>query len=208
MSMYTDCGRAARQLIDDPSLVDPTQYAGISGVFNELDVITITARDCGPFSDKDFVKAYHEASQVMRDLFNGEHTVRFGPVVIPGVDEPDYLRVDSKILYSAPDRHKTLKTPNGVFPQMFTTDDTIKRAGRRAGTNRNDLESWDLLAVRETPSTAEQREIIRLRAELSAALQKLEAAEAENHRLREHGAQALTAEAIASEVAKQLRAAA
>lgn len=204
MSMYTDCGQAARQLIDDPSLVDPAQYAGIIGVFNELDVITLTARDCGPFDEEDFKLASHEASQVMKALFNSSHAVRFGPVRPPGF-EPDYLRVDSKILYATPDRYEEIETPNGTFPRMFAEDDHIGRPGRRAGTNRNDLESWDLLKVRETPTASGQHEIIRLRAEVATLTQQLNAAEAENHRLREHGAQVLTAEAIASEVAKQLR---
>lgn len=204
MSMYTDCGQAARQLIDDPSLVDPDQYAGIIGVFNELDVITLTARDCGPFGDDEFKLASHEASQVMKALFNSGIAVRFGPVQPPGF-EPDYLRVDSKILYAHPDRYTEIQTPNGTFPRMFDKDDYIGRPGRRAGTNRNDLESWDLLATRETPAASGQHEVIRLRAEVATLTQRLDAAEAENHRLREHRAQALTAEDIASAVAKQLK---
>jgi hypothetical protein len=56
----------------------------------------------------------------------------------------DYARIAGKIVYAdaetGPDQWQT---PNGNFPKLMIEDDTLKRQGRRAGTERSDAEPWE-----------------------------------------------------------------
>lgn len=189
-SIYVQCADAARRLLDNPDLRIVTTDAP-EGIFTELDVIFLASRE-GDYNPEMMKVAQREASQVMGTLFRSGQAVKFGPVQVPGLDQPDYMRVASKLVFAHPEGPKAIKTPNGTFSRLGVDEDLIVRQGRRPGANRNDLESWedqDILHRRSgEPTTAQEREIARLQAELAAATHRYEEAEAELHRLREHRA--------------------
>ena len=175
MSIYTECGEAARELLDDPGLRPVTKNAP-EQVFTELDVIALAARNAPQGYGKYEMKvAQREASQVMGMLFRSRQAVRFGPVEFPSMP-PDYARISGKIVYAAPDALEVLKSPNGEFPQMLIHEDEILQSGRRVGsTGRDDFLSWDEqdlhVGGRTSPSTS--REILRLEAEVARLKEEL-----------------------------------
>lgn len=188
MSIYTSCSEAARRLIDEPNLRPVTR--GPEGVFTELDVILLAARQEGGYSESQMKIAQREASQVMGTLFREGKAVRFGPVTIPDESVEDYVRVCSKIAYASAEGPKTIETPNGTFRRLLAKSDKIKaRPGPRLGYARDDLEPW----VTTEAHTAVQRENVRLKAENAALRSRMEDLERESDRLRQHIAK-MTAE--------------
>lgn len=200
MSMYKLCSAAARQLTADPSLADTSAYDGLKNVFTELDVLLLAKASVpGEWNDDEWREAMIQASNVMGTRFRAEQVVRYGPVRLPGVDEQDYLRAQSKIIYAAPDGPAKIKTPNGTFPRMFTSNDPVQRAGRRVQADRNDLVRWDQQGITDPsrrPQTAEQREILRLKSENQALVQRLAEAEQEIDRLRTHNVQVVSVDEL------------
>lgn len=193
MSIYTLCGEAARMLLDDPELRPLTRF---SNVFTEEDVIALAAKRAGHWEDDDFKEAFKQASASVAALWRGQNACRYGPVDLPGLELPDYMRIGAKIAYGNPDGPELLQTPNGTFRRLMIFNDPLAdRQGRRLGTKRDDTSPWEeqealqlVLRKAAIPATAAEREITRLRDELAALMARAEKAEAENHRLRKHGA--------------------
>lgn len=191
-SAYVACLEAANLLLDDPSARPITD--GPEGIFTELDVIMLAARRATTgFTSKQRVDwmndAGRDASQAMGLLWRTSRAVRYGPVHVPDVERPDYMRVASKIAYAHPDGPRRIVTPNGTFPKIFVKDDPAKGPGRRHGADRDDLTPWSdqhgapagSLKAANARLKAELRD---LREQLSDALTKMEIERAENARLR------------------------
>lgn len=189
-SIYAECMDAARRLLDGTE--QPSEY-GVPGIFTRLDVIFAAARRAGGWQEAQMKIAQTEASNALGNLFRNKRgvvIVRYGPVQIPGVEEPDYLRVDSEVIYAHPNGPESITTPNGTFPQIIPTDDPVTRQGRRLGTNRSDLKPWaeqDITGDADRVETSDRREIIRLREELRCAHKKLHDLEKELGLLRNGG---------------------
>lgn len=207
MSIYTECGAAARSLLADPGLRPSNR--GPVGIFTEQDVIYLAARaHIGGYDESDMIVATREASQIMGTLFRNQQVVRFGPVQIPGLALKDYLRLSTKIVYTGLDGPTRLETPNGVFEAFLSDDDTIIKQGRRLGTNRDDFLSWDEQEIvpKSIPRavTAEQREIIRLRAETDTLREMVADRDAEIQRLHDQVANVITRDDVQTMIAEQI----
>lgn len=211
MSTHTDCRDAARSLLKDPNLA----IHGIKGIFTEVDVILLASRSGGWYTQNDqqvMNLALRDVNQLMGEMFRRREVARYGPVPLTklGLDEEDWARIAGKMIYAHPEHGpEVIETPNGVFPRAMTENDTIGRSGRKLGSNRrNDLKDWDEQEIipvapkkQPKPTTAEQREIIRLKAEVAALQQKLADSETENHRLREHHAETISRSEVEDVVA-------
>lgn len=180
MSIYTRCMEAAEALLEDPSLAggDPP------GLFTELDVITHASASDGPWTNERYRFAMREVNQVMGLLFREGRAVRFGPVQIPDVPEPDYLRIASKIVYAHPRGPERVETPNGTFERLIATNgkDPLAKQGRRLGTNRDDLQPWDQQDIKTARKTQ------RRPSNVQAANRRIRELEAEVNRLRSNSA--------------------
>lgn len=195
MSIYTQCGEAARMLLDDPSLRQATTQVPV--VFTELDVVLLASKEAGEYDDEEFQKAFRHASQAVGGLWRARQATRYGPVLLPGLEDADYVRIGGKIAYAGIDGPESIETPNGTFHRTLIFEDAVPdRQGRRFGTNRDDFVAWQeqaalkkfLTSIGSLPNSVDQREIARLKAEVEALRERAENAETENHRLREHGA--------------------
>lgn len=189
MSVYTNCADAARELMADPDRRVVSQHAP-EGIFTDLDVIMLAARDepwRGHTAQNAWMKkASREASQVMTYLFQRGEVVRFGPVVIPGLGDPDYVRITTRVAYASIDGPSEIQTPNGTFARVTLTND-FGRPGRRLGHNRDDLELWErqeIAGYRGLPGTPIERKVASLEAENEALRQRVHTLEQENQRLR------------------------
>lgn len=175
MSLYSQCSRAAREIIANPALIDSESYQGHEGIFTELDVILRASLSAGIYTEEEMVACQREASQVMNYRFGKGHVVRFGPVQVPDVDSPDYVRVVGKIVYAPAEGAQALRTPNGTFLPLTCAQDNLGRAGRRAGTARDDLQPWadqPLLVGSSGSLTPDQLEILQLKAAVAALKQE------------------------------------
>lgn len=192
MSIYTDCSKAARELLDEG---EP---------FTEIDVVR-TAGTNG-WSSANFKAALRDANQVMGSLYRGHRVARYGPVNLPDGTR-DYVRMASKVVYVNPETGpKLYQTPNGDFPMLMSSDDNINSPGRRKNTNRNDLDKWasqDISSYEVTiledlslggapapvrPQSEPSVRIERLEADLAGALRRLEDKDEQINRLRDHRA--------------------
>lgn len=186
ISIYRECSQAARRLLKNPALAD----SGKPGVFTELDVISLAAKK--GWTQSDFRMAMRDANEVMGTLFRTSQVARFGPVIVPGQEDPDYVRIASKVAYAdAATGPKRIQTPNGTFNRVMVADDTIRRTGARGlASNRNDLVSWkqqDIHTVRAV-TNEENTRVTSLQANLKAAHRRIEKLDADNARLRAHKA--------------------
>jgi hypothetical protein len=191
-SLYRQCSTAVDLLAEKP----PKQHGG---VFSEIDVVGKAAAQ-NDWGQDDYQQGLHDANAVCGTQYRGRKLCRYGPVLLSDGTE-DYARIAGKIVYadaeSGPDKWKT---PNGEFPKLMIEDDTLKRQGRRAGTDRNDAQTWEdqPLRPRRIPrrkaSSARgaktERDLREMVANLAERVYELEEREnkrlkAEEHRLRE-----------------------
>lgn len=173
MSFYTDMSAAARFLIAHPEHLSPADYEGVAGILTEIDVMLLASKTKpGGYSQEDMSMVGREASQVMGHFFRQGFVFRYGPVQLPELDYPDYLRHDGKIIYAGPDGPQKILTPNGAFPRFDGDHDPITRVGRRLGTSRTDLLLWgpqDIFGA-DSPGqlSSEESEIIRLKGRVAS----------------------------------------
>lgn len=180
-SVYISCVEASRALLDEPQLRVVTD--GPAGIFTELDVVLLAARSaCRGMNERQreewMDQAPYHASQAMGMLWRTSRAARYGPVHLPEVNKPDYMRIASKIVYSHPNGPAAITTPNGRFPRIMVSNDPAKSPGRRYGTDRTDLEPWEdqpsVVTGQKQKSSSLQMENNRLRAENAALRAEIE----------------------------------
>lgn len=173
-SIYKECREAARKLLSGDA--KPSSYGIDAPVFTELDVVIVAARQAGTWDEETFQKAQREASNAMGQFFRDAWAVRYGPVQVPGVNEPDYMRVASRILYAPLEGPATITTVNGTFASFTVDEDPITRQGRRLGANRDDTVPWDeqdILSLGNGGEETPEHKIQRLERELRIARQRI-----------------------------------
>lgn len=132
-SLYRQCSAAVDRLIETP----PRDHGG---VFTEIDVESEAATSS--WKQDDYRQALHEANAVCGTQYRNRKLCRYGPVVLADGTE-DFARIAGKIVYAdAETGPEFWNTPNGKFPKLMIEDDSIGKQGRKAGTDRNDAESW------------------------------------------------------------------
>lgn len=133
-SLYCQCSSAIDRLVENP----PRDHGG---VFSEIDVISEAATSA--WKQEDYRQALHEANAVCGTQYRNRKLCRYGPVVLADGTE-DFARIAGKIVYAnAETGPEFWDTPNGKFPRLMIEDDSIGKQGRKAGTDRNDAESWE-----------------------------------------------------------------
>lgn len=187
MSIYSECSKALRELMKDP----PEDFGG---VFTEIDVVRLAGH--AGWSKDNYKEAVRHANNLMGAQYRARKLCRFGPVKLPN-GQLDHARIASKIVYaSAETGPKVWETPNGKFKRMMMENDPIQRAGRKIGTNRNDLASWDgqnlsMVSTKATPvpvpvdTPADVTPKVETHAEIVVRLRaRIQELEDENERLR------------------------
>lgn len=129
MSIQAECRAAMNRLADQ------------GRVFTEIDVAN-EARSSG-WSSTNLERALKDAYNVLAGDYKKGRLVRYGPVTFKG--HQDYARRATKIVYADADKGpRTFDTPNGSFARLFSADDTLARAGRKVGTDRDDTKPWSV----------------------------------------------------------------
>lgn len=127
MSIQAECREAMNRLAD----------RGV--IFTEIDVANEASTES--WSSKNFEAAVRHAYNVLQGDYKLGRLVRYGPVKFNGVG--DYARRATKIVYAHPQKGpRNFETPNGRFPRLLASQDSMMTAGRRTGTNRDDTKPW------------------------------------------------------------------
>lgn len=127
MSIQAECREAMNRLA----------HAG--GLFTDIDVANEAATD--GWSTKLYEQAVRQAYSVLQGDYKKGKLVRFGPVEYNGVS--DYARRGTRIVYADAQRGpKEFETPNGKFPRLLSSNDSLSSVGRRTGANRDDTKPW------------------------------------------------------------------
>lgn len=136
MSIQAECRAAMNRL------------AAQGVVFTEIDVAN-EARSNG-WSSTHLERALKDAYNVLAGDYKKGKLVRYGPVNFKG--NQDYGRRATKIVYAdARYGPEAWETPNGKFPRLYSRDDLLARAGRKAGTARDDTKPWSVQSPVQQP---------------------------------------------------------
>lgn len=186
MTIYQQCSEAVTKLMENP----PADH---SGVFTEIDVVTLAGR--ADWSEDDYQEALRHANQVVGTQYRARKLCRYGPVTFPD-GEKDYARIASKIVYAPADTgSKTWRTPNGTFKKLMMEDDNFGRQGRRRYTNRSDIVKWADQGIDVKAGKPYEKRIKQLERDLEAERERV--AELES---------ALRQSSVGGEVEERLRA--
>lgn len=141
MSIQAECREAVNSL------------AAAGGTFTEFDVANeASGQGRKGWTSKLFEQAVKNAYNVLQGDYKRGKLVRYGPVEFQG--NKDYVRRGTKIIYAHPENGpEQFETPNGSFARMHSEGDPLAKAGRKAGTNRDDTKPWG----GQTVSTTKQK---------------------------------------------------
>lgn len=139
MSIHTDCREAMERL------------AANGKTFTEFDIANeASGQGTKGWSGKMFQQAVKDAYTVLQSAYKRGKLARYGPVDYKGHD--DYVRRGTKIVYADAEHGPArFETPNGTFPRLLATEDTMLKVGRKPGTNRDDTKPWDDQMSNGTP---------------------------------------------------------
>lgn len=140
-SYYRDCAQAIRELI-----ADETEHArDHRGFFTDLDVAVLASEIAGGYNESQMQAVLTEANLALAKFYRSERVARFGPVHLPGIPQPDYARIATRIVYASANGPAKFETVNGNFKRLMHSKDKMTRRGRRGDiVNRDDREPWTL----------------------------------------------------------------
>jgi hypothetical protein len=131
MSIQTECREAM------------TRLARQGGIFTEIDVANEARKS--EWSGTLLERALKDSHRICASEYKKGVLVRFGPVEFKG--HQDYARKATKIVYAhAQNGPQAWDTPNGKFPRLLARNDSLARAGRKVGTDRDDTKPWSMQA--------------------------------------------------------------